>query len=179
MAKPIIGFEWNGYHFLGRGTGRPGVDLPSRRSALRAVALRHSPHSSHICGDRADVGHSARDWERWRVALQNGPATWCTPWRRIVGFPSFGLTHERSVELFRNEETGLEPMGEDVRRVFFCNTELGEFNSSEMRFRPALRPWRLQIAARKSSPPAESADEVRVVTISLLLVIGRQLRDTA
>ena len=42
-------------------------------------------------------------------------------------------------EVFRNEEIGLEQMDEDMHRVFFCNTELGEFNSSEMRFRPALR----------------------------------------
>ena len=37
------------------------------------------------------------------------------------------------------EEIGLEQMDEDVHRVFFCNTELGEFNSAEMRFRPAIR----------------------------------------
>ena len=43
-------------------------------------------------------------------------------------------------EVFRNEEIGLEQMDEDVHRVFFWNTELGEFNSAEMRFRPALRP---------------------------------------
>src|SRR5271170_563150 len=42
-------------------------------------------------------------------------------------------------EVFRNEEIGLEQMDEDVHRVFFCNTELGEFNSSEMRFRPAIQ----------------------------------------
>src|ERR1700723_2912223 len=42
-------------------------------------------------------------------------------------------------EVFRNEEIGLEQMDEDVPRVFFCNTELGEFNSADMRFRPALR----------------------------------------
>lgn len=42
-------------------------------------------------------------------------------------------------EVFRNEEIGLEQMDEDVHGVFFCNTELGESNSSEMRFRPALR----------------------------------------
>jgi hypothetical protein len=42
-------------------------------------------------------------------------------------------------EVFRNEEIGLEQMDEDVHRVFFCNTELGAFNSSEMRFRPAFR----------------------------------------
>jgi hypothetical protein len=42
-------------------------------------------------------------------------------------------------EVFRNEEIGLEQMDEDVHRVFFRNTELGEFNSSDMRFRPALR----------------------------------------
>jgi hypothetical protein len=42
-------------------------------------------------------------------------------------------------EVFRNEEIGLEQMDEDVHRVFFCNNELGEFNSSEMRFRSALR----------------------------------------
>jgi hypothetical protein len=35
---------------------------------------------------------------------------------------------------------GLEQMDEDVHRVFFCSTELGEFNSAEMRFRPAIRP---------------------------------------
>src|SRR3954451_2490777 len=42
-------------------------------------------------------------------------------------------------EVLRNEEIGLEQMDEDVHRVFFHNTELGEFNSSEMRFRPATR----------------------------------------
>jgi hypothetical protein len=41
-------------------------------------------------------------------------------------------------EVFRNEEIGLKQMDEDVHRILFCNTELGEFNSSEMRFRPAL-----------------------------------------
>jgi hypothetical protein len=42
-------------------------------------------------------------------------------------------------EVFRNEEIGFEQMEEDVYRVVLYNTELGEFNSSEMRFRPALR----------------------------------------
>ena len=42
-------------------------------------------------------------------------------------------------EVLRNEEIGLEQMDEDVNRVFFCNTELGAFNNSEMRFRPAFR----------------------------------------
>ena len=42
-------------------------------------------------------------------------------------------------EVFGNEEIGLEKMDVEVHRVFFCNTELGEFNSSEMRFRPAFR----------------------------------------
>jgi hypothetical protein len=42
-------------------------------------------------------------------------------------------------EVFCNEEIGLEKMDEDVHWVFFCNTELGEFNSSDMRFRPAIR----------------------------------------
>jgi hypothetical protein len=42
-------------------------------------------------------------------------------------------------EVLRNEEISLEQMDEDVRRVFFHNTELGEFNSAEMRFRPVLR----------------------------------------
>ena len=28
---------------------------------------------------------------------------------------------------------------DEVHRVFFCNTELGEFNSEEMRFRHVLR----------------------------------------
>ena len=42
-------------------------------------------------------------------------------------------------EVFRNEDIGLEQMDEDVHRVFFHNIELGEFNSSEMRFHPVLR----------------------------------------
>jgi transposase InsO family protein len=42
-------------------------------------------------------------------------------------------------EVFRNEEIGFEAMEEDVYRVLFGNTKLGEFNSSEMRFRPAVR----------------------------------------
>jgi hypothetical protein len=33
-----------------------------------------------------------------------------------------------------SEEIGLEQMDEEVPRVFFCNTELGEFNTSEMRY---------------------------------------------
>ena len=41
-------------------------------------------------------------------------------------------------EVFRNEEIRFEQMDEDVQRVFFCNTELGEFNSSDMRFRPCI-----------------------------------------
>jgi hypothetical protein len=62
--------------------------------------------------------------------------------------PEYGISAETSAgtralvfvsEVFRNEEIGLEQMDEDVHRVFFCNTELGEFNSSEMRFRPAIR----------------------------------------
>jgi hypothetical protein len=40
----------------------------------------------------------------------------------------------------RSEVIGLEQMDEDVYRVFFCSTELGEFNASEMRFRPAACP---------------------------------------
>jgi hypothetical protein len=43
-------------------------------------------------------------------------------------------------EVFRNEEIGLEQMDEDVHRVFFCDIGLGEFNTAEMRFRPAVRP---------------------------------------
>jgi hypothetical protein len=39
----------------------------------------------------------------------------------------------------RPQEIGLEQIDENVYRVCFCNTELGEFNSSEMRFRPAIR----------------------------------------
>jgi hypothetical protein len=45
-------------------------------------------------------------------------------------------------EVLRNEEIGFEQMDEDVHRVFFHHTELGEFNSAEMRFRPALRGCR-------------------------------------
>jgi hypothetical protein len=42
-------------------------------------------------------------------------------------------------EVLRNEEIGFEQIDEDVHRVFFHHTKLGEFNSAEMRFRPALR----------------------------------------
>jgi hypothetical protein len=42
-------------------------------------------------------------------------------------------------EVLRNEEIGLEQMDEEVHRVFFHNTELGEFNSTEMRFRAVTR----------------------------------------
>ena len=42
-------------------------------------------------------------------------------------------------EVFRNEDLGFEQMEEDLYRVTFHNTELGEFNSFEMRFRPVLR----------------------------------------
>jgi hypothetical protein len=42
-------------------------------------------------------------------------------------------------EVLRNEEIGLEQMDVDVHRVFFHNTELGEFNSEEMRFRPVTK----------------------------------------
>lgn len=42
------------------------------------------------------------------------------------------IENEILAEVFRNEEVGLEQMDEDVHRVFFCNTELGEFNSAEM-----------------------------------------------
>ena len=37
-------------------------------------------------------------------------------------------------EVFRNEDIGLEQMDEEVHRIFFCDTELGEFNSSEMHY---------------------------------------------
>jgi len=42
-------------------------------------------------------------------------------------------------EVFRNEEIGLEQMDDAVHRVFFGTIELGEFDTSEMRFRPASR----------------------------------------
>ena len=42
-------------------------------------------------------------------------------------------------EVLRNEEIGLEQMDEEVHRVVFHNTELGEFNSAEMRFRAVTR----------------------------------------
>jgi hypothetical protein len=42
-------------------------------------------------------------------------------------------------EVFRNEDIGLEQMDDDVHSRVFCNTELGEFNTSEMRFRPVLQ----------------------------------------
>ena len=42
-------------------------------------------------------------------------------------------------EVFRNEDIAFEQIEDDLYRVVFYNTELGEFNSSEMRFRPALR----------------------------------------
>ena len=45
----------------------------------------------------------------------------------------------RQATIDRLQEIGLEQMDEEVHRVFFCNPELGQFNSEEMRFRPVLR----------------------------------------
>jgi hypothetical protein len=42
-------------------------------------------------------------------------------------------------EVLRAEKIGLEQIDQDVHRVFFCETELSEFNSAEMRLRPAIR----------------------------------------
>ncbi len=39
-------------------------------------------------------GHFMPFDDEGMTALQNRPETWFTPWRRTVGFPSFGLTHE-------------------------------------------------------------------------------------
>jgi len=58
------------------------------------------------------------------------PTTFDISWHKGRAFIS---------EVLRNEEIGFEQMDEDVYRVFFCNIELGEFNSSELRFRPAIR----------------------------------------
>ena len=53
-----------------------------------------------------------------------------------MAYPCLSLICKVSVPsghefIVRNEEIGLEQMDEDVHRVFFCNTELGELNSSE------------------------------------------------
>jgi hypothetical protein len=45
----------------------------------------------------------------------------------------------KSREPRNKRDIGPEQMDEDVHRVFFHNTELGEFNSADMRFRPVLR----------------------------------------
>lgn len=42
-------------------------------------------------------------------------------------------------EVFRNEDIAFDQIEDDLYRVVFYNTELGEFSSSGMRFRPALR----------------------------------------
>lgn len=60
-------------------------------------------------------------------------------WRGVAGDVSSICMGQFISEVFRNEEIGLEQMDEEVHRVFFCNTELGEFNSAEMRFRQAIR----------------------------------------
>jgi len=39
-------------------------------------------------------------------------------------------------DLIRQEAFGLKQTDEDIHRVFFFNTELGEFDSSDTRFRP-------------------------------------------
>jgi hypothetical protein len=47
-------------------------------------------------------------------------------------------------KVFRsNEEIVLEQTDKNVHLVFFCNTELLGFNTSETRFRPALRTQRV------------------------------------
>ena len=38
-------------------------------------------------------------------ALQNRPETWFTPWRRTVGFPSFGLAHEHAFMPWKETRT--------------------------------------------------------------------------
>jgi len=38
-------------------------------------------------------------------ALQNGPETWFTPWRRTVGFPSFGFAHEHALMPWKETRT--------------------------------------------------------------------------
>jgi hypothetical protein len=42
-------------------------------------------------------------------------------------------------EVFRHEEIGLEQMDEEVHSVFFCNPELGKFNSAGMSFGPVIQ----------------------------------------
>jgi hypothetical protein len=93
-------------------------------------------------------------WPTKRREASTCPALGCSPagWRTFNIHESFQTRrvnnsgdiswHKGRVfvsEVFRNEEVGLEQMDEEVHRVFFCNTELGEFNTSEMRFRPAVR----------------------------------------
>ena len=42
-------------------------------------------------------------------------------------------------EVFRGEEVGLEQMDEGIYRIFYCDLEVGEFDSSDLRFRPRLK----------------------------------------
>ena len=63
-------------------------------------------------------------------------------------------------EVFRSEKIGLEQMDEDVHRVFFCKTELGEFNSSE---RGSVPRYGLE-----DGPTSEPfREEQRIVNIAL------------
>jgi hypothetical protein len=42
-------------------------------------------------------------------------------------------------EVFRGEDIGLEKVEENLYRIYFCNLEIGEFDVSDLRFRPGLR----------------------------------------
>jgi len=61
--------------------------------------------------------------------------------RRVSNNGDMSWRHGRVFvsEVLRNEEIGLEQMDEEVYRAFFHQTELGEFNSAEMRFRAAVK----------------------------------------
>jgi transposase-like protein len=72
-------------------------------------------------------------------ATSSDPRSFQTPRVNNSGDISWHKGRVFVSEVLRHEEIGLEQMDEDVHRVFFHTTELGEFNSSEMRFRLAVR----------------------------------------
>jgi Integrase core domain len=88
--------------------------------------------------------------ERPHEALQNEtPGSVCVPSARMLHRNAWSFTYPKSYhtrrvnnsgdswhkgrvfisEVFRNGEIGFEQIDENVYRVCFCNTELGEFNS--------------------------------------------------
>jgi hypothetical protein len=76
--------------------------------------------------------------ERPHEALANEtPGSIYVPSTRILPSSVASFKYPKAFQTRRVNNSG--DISWHKGRVFFCNTELGEFNSEEMRFRPVLR----------------------------------------